>query len=197
MKRSLLLMAALLIVSAGTASAARTSISDIWKDKEYQGPATKIAVFCIMHDTVNRILYEDEFVRQFKARGVNAMPGYVVIPPDKFVEKDAAIEKMKALGVDAVLSTRLIDKIATETPVSKEATSGSPNRPGFYEQVYDPKIREDNEPAYLETNLLDLKRQQRVWTVRSKTRLDRVNKDIFVGYIELILDKLASDKMIK
>jgi hypothetical protein len=195
--KQLLIMALLFLFLPALASAARISISDIWRDKEYQGPAKKIAVFCIMHDTVNRILYEDEFVRKLKERGVNAMPGYVIIPPDKFVDKDVAITKMRDLGVDTVLSTRLIDKLTAKSSVTERPTDSSSGQPQFYEYVYDPRARGDNEPVYLESTLLDLKTERRVWTARSKTKIDVVNRDVVADYIELMLDKLASDKMIK
>jgi hypothetical protein len=195
--KQLAIMVLLFLFLPALAPAARTSISDIWKDKEYQGPAKKIAAFCIMHDTANRILYEDEFVRQLKALGVNAIPGYVIIPPDKFVDKDVAVTKMRDLGVDAVLSTRLIDKLTAKTPVAERPTDSSSGQQQFYEYVYDPRTRGDNEPVYLETTLLELKTERRVWTARSKTKVDVVNNDILADYIDLMLDGLASDKMIE
>jgi hypothetical protein len=198
MKRgAYLIVVGLLLLATGAPSYARIVVTDVWKDKNHQGLVQKIAVFCIMHDAVNRILFEDEFVRQFKARGVNAMPGYVIIPPDKFVEKDVALTKMKDLGVDAALSTRLIEKVTAKEPIPEPSSKGSPGKPGFYDYVYDPRTRGDNEPAYLETNLLDLKTGQRVWTARTKTKVEGVSKEVISDYIELMLDKLASDKLIK
>jgi hypothetical protein len=198
MKRILFLIIMILVLSVtGGTSYARIVVSDVWKEKSYQGPAKKVVVFCVMHDAVNRILFEDEFVRQLKARGVNAMPGYVIIAPDKFVEKDVAFTKMRALGADVVLSTRLIDKVTAKAPVPEPASQGSSDKPGFYDYVYDPRTRGDNEPAYLESNLLDLKAEQRVWTARSKTKVEGISKEVIADYIELMLDKLASDKMIK
>ncbi len=198
MKRgAYLIVALLLLLTTGAPSYARIVVTDIWKDKNHKGPANKIAVFCVMHDAVNRILFEDEFVRQLKARGVNAMPGYVIIPPDKFVEKDDVLTKMRGLGVDAALSTRLIEKVTAKESIPEPASKGSSGKPGFYDYVYDPRTRGDNEPAYLETTLLDLKTEQRVWTARSQTKVEGVNKEVISDYIELMLDKLASDKLIK
>ncbi len=197
MKRAapMILMIAALSLIALTAQA-RTVISDKWKDKDFTGPVKKIVVFCIMHDRAGRILFEDEFVRQVKARGINALPGYIIIPQDKFVEKDAALAKMRSLGADVILSTRLIDKVAMETALSGPGPN-DPREPGFYGYVYDPGTRGDSEPAYLETNLIDLKTERRVWTARSKTKVEVVNKELIVDYIELMIDKLVSDKMIK
>ena len=197
MKRGACLIVGVMLLLTGATSYARIVVTDVWKDKNHQGPVNKIAVFCIMHDAVNRILFEDEFVRQLKARGVNAMPGYVIIPPDKFVEKDVALTKMRNLGVDAALSTRLIEKVTAKESIPEPGSKGSSGKSGFYDYVYDPRTRDDNEPAYLEINLLDLKTEQRVWTARSETRVEGMSKGVMFEYIELMLDKLASDRLIK
>jgi hypothetical protein len=197
MKRILLSVLCLTVLSlAGSASygGSKTTLTDVWKDKEYQGTVSKIAVFLIVQDRGRRILWEDEFVRQLKARGTNAMPLYVVIPPDKFVDREAALTKMSDLGADVVLIVRLVDKLTAQATIPAPDPS---RRSGYYEYIYDAPVRDTSEPAYLETNLFDVKTAQRVWTARSVTKVDAADQKLFSDFITLMIDRLASDKMIK
>lgn len=183
-----------LFLLAAAAYGKTTTFTDIWKDKEYRGAANKIAVFLIMQDQARRIQWEDEFVRRLKARGTGAMPVYVVIPPDKFVDKETALTKIRDLGADAVLTLRLIDKVTAQKNISPPDAA---HRSGFYEYVYDAPVRDKDEPAYLETNLFDVKTEQRVWTARSVTKVDAADQKRMTEFIGLIIDRLATDKMIQ
>ena len=195
MKRIMLSVLCLLMFSlTGEASYAQTVLTDVWKDKTYQSTVKKIAVFLIMNDDARRILWEDEFVRQLKARGINAMPAYTIIPPEKMVEKETALTKMKDLKVDAVITMKLVDKLTARTTISPPDPS---RRSGFYEYAFDIQTKGDEEPAYLETNLFDVnKTGQRVWTVRSVTKVDAADNKLMSDFIQLIIGRLASDGMI-
>ena len=184
----------------GTGSYAQTVLTDVWKDKEYRITANKIAVFWITQDRTRRILHEDEFVRQLKARGTVGMPMYVVIPPDKMVDKETAMTKVRGLGADAVLTMRLIDKLTARTNIPDPAKTGQEGQspsPKFYEYVYDPITLPDGEPAYLETILFDAQTGQRVWAARSVTKLTVIDQKTVSEFISGMIDRLAADKMIR
>jgi hypothetical protein len=184
----------------GTASYAQTLMTDVWKDREYQGVAGKIAVFCIAQDRTRRILLEDEFVHELKARGTVGMPVYTVIPPDKMVDKETAMAKIRSLGADTVVTMRLIDKLTARTNIPDPAKPGqaelSPG-PRFYEYVYDPITLPDGELAYIETILFDAKTGQRLWAARSVTKLTVIDQKAMSEFIGGLLDRLAADKMIR
>jgi hypothetical protein len=88
----LLLLLAVMILPGQTVSA-QTVLTDVWKDKDHRIAVKKIAVFWISQVPQNRLLAENEFVRQLKERGLLATPVYIVIPPDKHVEREAALAK--------------------------------------------------------------------------------------------------------
>jgi len=179
---------------------AQTVLTDVWKDKEYQGTASDISVFWLAQDRARRIQSEAEFVRQLKARGVAGMPGYVIIPPDKMVEKEAALEKIRSLGTDAILTIRLIDKLTARTNIpepAKKGQAGPSAGTGFYEYIYGPITIPEGEPAYLETLLFDAKTGQRVWAARSVTMIDAADNRIVIDFIGGIIERLAADRMIK
>jgi hypothetical protein len=179
----------------GAASYAQTLLTDVWKDTAYRSIAGKTAVFCIAQDRTRRILLEDEFVRQLKARGSIGMPVYVVIPPDKMVERETALAKIRSLGADTVLTMRLIDKLTARTNIPEPAKPGEAV-PRFYEYVYDPLTLPDGEPAYIETILFDARNGHRVWAARSVTKLAVIDQKAMNEFIGAMLDRLAADKMI-
>ena len=184
----------------GTMSTAQTVLTDVWKDKEYQGVPNKIAVFCIAQDRTRRILLEDEFVRQLKARGGLGMPMYVVIPPDKMVDKETALAKVRGLGTDTVLTMRLIDKLTARTTIPEPAKAGQAGQspgPRFYVYAYDPITIPDGEPAYIETILFDAKAGRRIWAARSVTKVTVIDQKAMSGFIGSMLDRLAVDKLIQ
>ncbi len=178
---------------------AQTVLTDIWRDKEYRNTAGKVAVFWVVRDRARRMLLEDEFVHQLKTRGTGGMPGYVVIPPEKMVDRETAREKVRVLGADAVLAVRLIDRETAQENIPEPAHGG--NGPslgaGFYEYVYDPPARSGEGPVYLETTLFDVRTGRRVWAARLVTGIDAADKKVLVDFIGTIIERLSGAKMIR
>lgn len=197
MKRIILFLSLIAImIMQGQTVPAQTVLTDVWKDKEHHGPLKKIAVFWIAAVAENRLVAENEFVRQLKARGITAMPVYVVIPPDKFVERDAALTKIRDLGVDAILILRLTDRLTAQSQIPQDGPTGPSRLSGYYQYVYDSPTIGTSEPAYVETNLFDVKTERRIWAARSVSKVDVVNKKIVSDFTRAMIDSLASDGMI-
>lgn len=55
-----------------------------------------------------RRTFEDEFVAQLKAAGVNAIPSYLYIPQDGPVGEAVLKQALKETGADALMITRLV-----------------------------------------------------------------------------------------
>ncbi len=185
-----------LMILLGRVSPAQTVLTDVWKLKDQRGPVKKVMVFWSTKVSQNRLLAENEFVRQLKGRGITAMPAYVVIPPDKMVQKDAALSMIRDLGMEAVLTLRSIDKKTVQAQIPPIGPSGPSRLSDYYQNVYDAPARDDSEPAYLETNLFDAATGQRIWTARSVTKVDIVDQKALAEFISVLVDRLAADKMI-
>jgi len=197
MKRITLLISMMILMAlTGTAAFGQTVLTDVWKDKSQRGRAKKIAVFWMARAPQNRLLAENEFVRQLKERGIAAMPLYVVIPPDKFVEKNAAVTMIRELGVDAVLILRVIDKRTAQTSIPAPDPADRTRLPDFYANVYDAPTKDASDIAYLETSLFDVKTEKRIWTARSVSKVEVVDQQAVSDFIKLMIDRLASDGMI-
>ena len=197
MKRIILFLSLVTVLAAsGTTSIAQTVTTDVWKDKGQVGPAQKVSVLWLARVKQNRLLAENEFVRQLKTRGLAAMPGYVVIPPDRQVEKEEVLAKFQALGVDAVVILRVINKQAAQTPIPAAGPIGPAHLTGFYQFVYDAPVPDEPGPVYLETNVFDVRTGKRVWAARSVTKVDVVDQQAVSDFIRLMIDRLASDGMV-
>lgn len=197
MKRMILIVSWMAVITLiGAIGIAQTVFTDVWKDKDYRGPIKKAAVFWILQVPENRVIAESEFVRQLKTRGVSAMPVYVVIPPDKFVERDAALAKIRDLGADVVLTLRLTDRLTVQSQIPQAGPKDPTRLSGYYQNVYDAPTIGSSEPAYVETNLFDVKTDRRIWTARSVTKVDVVDQKAMSDFIGVVIDRLASDGII-
>jgi hypothetical protein len=197
MKRIMLLASMMVVMAlAGTTAFGQTVLTDVWKDKDHRIVVKKIAVFWIVQAPQNRLLAENEFVRQLKARGINAMPVYVVIEPDKLVDRDTAKAKIKELGADALLTLRVTDKQTVQSPIPKPGTTDPSNKASYYQYIYDAPTVDPSGPAYLETILFDVKTERRIWTARSVTKVDMIDQKAVSEFISLMIDRLAADGMV-
>ncbi len=197
MKRILLLLSLLAVtILPEVAVPAETVLTDVWKDKDHRVVVKKIAVFWILQAPQSRLLAENEFVRQLKARGLSALPAYVIIEPDKLVDRDTAIKKIKDLGVEALLTLRVTDKQTVQSPIPKPGTTDPSNQAGYYQYIYDAPTVDPSGPAYLETILFDVKTERRIWAARSVTKVDVIDQKAVSEFIALMIDRLASDGMI-
>ena len=91
-------------------SCSTTALTAVWKDSAYQGgPMKKVLVIGVFKEQNIKRFFEDEFARQLKPRGVDAVPSYTVFPEEDILDKTTITEKMKELKMDSVLVTRVAD----------------------------------------------------------------------------------------
>ncbi len=110
------------VVSVMTSCTGTTLVSQ-WRDDVYAGHLAKVFVIAVLDDRGPRSLVEDEFVRQFKARGTGAVASYTVLPPGPRPGKEAVLEKVKEAGADGILVVKFIRKDigGTHTPARRYA----------------------------------------------------------------------------
>jgi hypothetical protein len=108
---------------------AGTKLVAQWRDDAYSGRASKIFVIALLLETRVRgpqTLVEDEFVKQFKARGADAVASYTVFPEGPRPTKEEVLAKVKESGADSILVVRMLKKGTgdTHTPTLRYATPG-------------------------------------------------------------------------
>jgi hypothetical protein len=149
-------------------------------------------------------IFEDEFVRQLNARGIDAIASYTVIT-DKKQEDHAVIEaKLKELDADAVLISRLVSKKTVQTYVPGSVyypPSYYGNWRGYYgygyEAIYTPGYVAEDEYALMEANLYNARDDKLIWSATSETELLGSSQDQIKSYIGVMVNAMAEQKLLR
>ena len=181
-----------------------TKLTSVWKDQTYLEQPRKIMVIGVAKKPVNKRILEDEFVRQLKARGMDAVASYTVMPDEKQGDQAVIAAKMKEQGADAVLISRLASKKTMHTYVP-----GSVYYPPSYygkwrdyyghgyQAVYTPGYLAEDEYALMETNLYDAGTDKLIWSASSETEIWGSHQDQIISYIDVMVKTMAEQKLLK
>jgi hypothetical protein len=202
MMKDMKLFNLLLIISAFFfASCATTTVTDVWKDKTYQGKAEKIIVIMASENPDSRKMFEDRFTAELQKRGNNAIQSYEIITSAQLPDKELVKSKIQSTGADTVLISRLVN--------TKTIESYMPSRtdvvPDFYYgwgtyhdfvfagRSYTGDVRVSN----IETNVYDLKTEKLIWSAHSSTQRTEGEQQRINVFIQVMMKKLSSSGIIK
>lgn len=182
---------------------ATTQVSSVWRDPSYQARPARIMVIGVAKNPLNRRLFEDEFVLQLKARGTDAIASYAVLP-DKLQDDQAAIgDKVKELGADTVLITRMISKKIVKTYVPgtiyypPDYYGTWPDYYGYgYRYIYSPGYIAEDEYAVIETNLYEALHDKLVWAASSETVMNDSKQKLIKSYIGIMVNSMAGNGLL-
>lgn len=193
-----LILGAMLVAACAT-----TQISTVWKDPSYQARPARIMVIGVAKNPLNRRLFEDEFVVQLKARGADAIASYAVLP-DKLQDDRATIQaKVKELGADTILITRMVSKKTVQTYVP--GTIYAPplyygTWPEYYayghHYIYSPGYISEDEYAVIETNLYETLHDKLVWAASSETVVRGSKQRMIKSYIDIMVNSMAGNGLL-
>jgi len=181
-------------------SCATTTTTNVWRDQAYQGSVKKILVMGMSEKPGIQRFFEDEFVRQLRERGTDAVAGYTVLPYGGKMSKDIVAAKAREIGADAVLVTRPLGAKTERTYVQGQAYAvpGSYRRWGsYYGYAYSPGYTAEDQYVYFETNLFDVATENLIWSAESETVLLATDQELIRSFISTMVSKLASDNLIK
>ncbi|MBI3480547.1 MAG: hypothetical protein HY016_09375 [Nitrosomonadales bacterium] len=198
MTRSLLNPLGLVILVAMLVTAcASTQLNAVWKDPAYQTRPNRVMVIGVAKNPLNRRLFEDEFVAQLKARGTDAIASYTVVPDKQQSDHEIIAAKVKELGADTILITRLVSKkivktYVPRTPYYPPAYYGYwPDYYGHgYRYIYEPGYIAEDEYAVMETNLYEAKDDKLVWAASSETGIMDSSPSLIQGYIGVMVKNM-------
>ena len=179
-------------------SCASTKVTGEWKDpnlttKQYK----KIMVMGVAKQPQDRKSYEDEFVRQLQAKGVEAVSSHTLIQHENMWEKETIVQTIESMDFDGV--------IITQVQRSKERAkykSHNYNMYDYYNRSYAiaPYYRRGTttyqQQFGFESNLYDAKTQKLVFSLASDTYAqDNIHKRLG-SYIETVVNKLVQNNLI-
>jgi hypothetical protein len=198
-----LAVAGLLLVSACSS----TTVVDQWQSPDFKGaPFKRILVVGVTSQAVIRRIFEDEFVRQLRARGTDAVASYTLIPEDGQVERPRLERAVKEAGADGVIVTRVV-KVEQKTQV----VPGTPAFPGFGTDIYgfygtgwggvwtgyaSPPVVFQYEEVRAETKLFDARSGALVWAAQSDVFAPTDARKDSADFASRIIAALASRKLL-
>jgi len=155
-----------------------TNFSTVWKDETYQGRPGKILVVSAFPDPVTRKIFEDEFVKELKDRGMDAVPSYTVMPDLVVSDKDAIAVEAKGVGAD----TLLINISRDATQLDKFVAGG---------QIGDWYI-------HIQTDVYNIKSQRSIMNVSAVVHIvtDKTRTDQIQSYIKDLVNMLSQHKLL-
>jgi hypothetical protein len=193
-----------MLIAMLVTACATTTLTSVWKDPSYHVQPRKIMVIGVAKKPVNKRIFEDEFVRQLKARGTDAVAGYTVMPDEKQVDHAVIAAKVKEQGADAVLISRLVSKKTVHTYVPGSVTyppSYYGNWRDYYgygsQAVYTPGYTAEDEYALMETNLYDAGNDKLIWSAASETEIRGSDQNQIKSYIGVMVNAMAGQKLLR
>ena len=185
------------------AACATTQITSVWKDPSYQARPAKVMVIGVARNALNRRLFEDEFVRQLKERGTEAIASYTVLSDKQQDDQAAIAAKVKELGADTVLITRLVSKKTVQYYVPGTVYYPPPyyyNWPDYYgygyRYLYSPGYIAEDQYAVIETNLYESGSDKLVWAATSETVMNDADHKLIKSYIGIMADTMSKNGLI-
>jgi hypothetical protein len=191
---------------------AATQVQQVWKDQNYQeGRLNNVFVIAMVYNDTARRMFESEFAKKLNGSGIKAVESFRSIEMETLKSaglRDAAIAKIRELGCDALLLSRVVDSRTKEEIIpGMTITTGF----GMYGGAYVGASYSFNQPAApttqsysheqkfmgIETSLFSARTEKLLWAARSETRIEKSAMEEIRPYVSLIGGKLLSENMFR
>jgi hypothetical protein len=207
MKSRILQSLGITIISIGLlASCYGTKMVAEWRDEEYRGYPQKIFVIGGTPEYGPRTLVEDEFVRELKARGNDAIASYVVLPGRDKPTKEAVLAKVQEVGADVIITVKFLKKDVggTQTPLYRAAvpqgfdSSWDSYYGGVSNDIGVRDISYGYDVISVETTLYQTSTKKPIWSALSQTSYEQGGpmKQI-KPFTTAVVKKLTKEKLVR
>jgi hypothetical protein len=180
---------------------AGTKLTHTWVDETRHGkPVSDILVIGVTYKKENRQSFEDKFVAQLKAAGVEAVSSSDVIPmpADLELTKEAILKAVNKFKNDAVIITHLVGVGEKESYTAPERNQGD------YYGYYGWAFSSTHEPGYyrthtlvrLTTRLYDVKTEKLIWSGMSESLDPDSTNQIMDELIDVLIKDLKKNKLL-
>jgi len=174
------------------------TVTDISLDEAYDGKQYgKILVIGAAEKITFRNLFEGEFIKQLKSRGVESIPSTVILPDTKMLTRENILSAIEKSDIDSVLITSLADRskkevyysIAGNSPYTYYNGIMRAHRGSGKTSSYDIDI------LFLKTNLYDVRSEKLIWSMTSESEFKSDTKSLNSA-IKFIISKLQEDGLL-
>jgi len=180
---------------------AGTKLTDTQVDEARRGkPVSDILVIGVTYKEDTRQFFEDEFVVQLKAAGIEAVSSADVIPisEKQQLEKDRILKAVNQFQNDAVIITHLVG-VETKEVITRDSPGGRDYYGHYlwaYGNTHSPGYSSTHKIVRLATNLYDVKTEKLIWSGRSETmKPDSITQTID-DVIKVIIKDLQKNKLL-
>jgi len=185
MQRKILARVGSAVVGAAALAscAPSTQLTSSWVDPAAAGRHyQKLVVIAVTKQAALRRMYEDDFVASLQRRSVTGTASYSFATEGQ-LDRDAVGAKIRELGADGVIVTRVVDQQTVQNyypPTYTTMAAPSAYTGGWY-GYYSLGYTYMSSPGYvtedhvyrLETNLYDVKTESLAWTGLTETTLSQ------------------------
>ena len=194
----------ILVVALGVGGCSTTSpIISEWRNPGYGSTSFKrMMVGGLGGETSIRRNFEDEFVAQLRATGIDALPSYRFLPDEEMIDEAKLKQAAQKAGADAVIFARSVSV--------EQKTQMGPNyypMPWFgiygshvgasWQGLYGaPSVYRYNEYTS-ETTLYDVGKNEVVWTGTIRTTEPENVRTAIKSYVEAVMKALDEKNLIR
>lgn len=183
---------------------AQTSVKNSWKSPEDTGPALRrIMVVGITSRADVRRTFEDAFVAELKAAGIEAVPSYASEPELGPESKEKLRTAVKASAVDGVLVTRLVRREqqtqvvqSTPAPVGFAGMGLYGGYPRMWGGYYDPGTVVTAEVVTAEVNVFRVATEKLAWAGSTETFAPSDIVKSTKDFAQVVIAALSKDKLL-
>jgi len=180
---------------------AGTKLTHTWVDETFHGkPVSDILVIGVTYKKENRQSFENKFVAQLKAAGVEAVSSsdVIPIPADLELKKEEILKAVNKFKNDAVIITHLVGVGEKESYTAPESNQGD------YYGYYGWAFSSTHEQGYyrtrtlvrLATHLYDVKTEKLIWSGESESLGPDSTNQIMDDVIKVLIKDLQKNKLL-
>ena len=196
-------MGAILIMLCFAGCSATSPIVSEWRNPAYASASfRRVMVGALGGDTSVRRNFEDEFVAQLQAKGIEALPSYRFVSENEKVDEPALKQAAQKARADAVLFARLIQVEQKSQygpgyfPYTSFGIFGSHVGASWHGLGGAPTVYRYNEYVS-ETTLHDLGKNEVVWTGTIKTTEPENVRTAIKSYVEAVMKTLQDKNLLR
>ena len=190
------------------AACSTTTIVDQWQSPAYTGgPFKRILVVAITKEAMTRRIVEDEFVKQLKARGTDAIASYTLIAEQGPVDKSRLEAALRESRSDAAITTRVVQVDRKTQIVPGAPLMLIPGQydiygyygagfPGVWAGYSTPPTVFQYDDVRVEAQLFDARTAALVWTANSDVFAPTEPARDSADFAETMIKALAARKLI-
>jgi len=195
----------LLAAVALAGCAGPTKILQQWQDPAYTGgPMNRVFVIGVTRESTVRRVFEDSFCAQLKARAVECVQSYTLVPEDGLAPRDRYEKAVREARADSVFIARVlrVEKRTEVVPTGPVMFGGAYGYYGaawggpLYMGYAAPPAVFQYDEAFVESRLFSVKSDQPVWTAQSEIFAPSNPQKDSDDFARTMIEALAARKLL-